>query len=258
MKVVVTGANGYIGSNLVEKLKQSKHDIITYDIDTWDIRNPKGSADPFVDCVVHLAALVKVGESVKNPYDYYKTNVDGTYNVIDSYPNAKFIFASTGAAFDATSPYSRSKIFAEDLVKAYCKEYTIFRFYNVGGGIPTNPEGLFQATENARKTGVFKIFGNDYNTKDGTCVRDYVHVDDLTDAIINAINNPGAMTDFEPLGSGQSYTVKEYINAYLSVNGPLFDVQYTNKRPGDNEKSEVPFISKFINPKKTLRDIVEL
>ena len=146
----------------------------------------------------------------------------------------------------------------EDLIKNQCKDYTIFRFFNVGGGKPSNPEGLYAATINACKSGTFTIYGHNYNTKDGTCVRDYVHVDDLCDAIIKSIYEPGAMTEYEPIGSGKSYTVLEYVNAFLEENGPKFKVKFGRRREGDNESSEVPHMSKFMNPQKTLKDIVKL
>lgn len=282
MKIAITGSDGYIGQRLVEKLKDTKHELLLIDINEdnkhsyggnevkhrasetyWNICNtPMHGGLPWhwinFDCVVHLGALVKVGESVKRPWDYYDTNINGTKKVIEAFHGAKFIFASTGAAFDPTSPYARSKVAAEDIVKEMCDEYTIFRFFNVGGGQPTNPEGLYAATMNACESGTFTIHGNDYNTKDGTCVRDYVHVDDLCDAIIKAIHEPGANSDYEPLGSGKSYTVSEYVNAFLEVNGPKFKVEYGPRREGDNESSEVPFMSKFMNPQKTLEDIVKL
>jgi len=248
--VVITGAKGYIGSVLQKKIQ-----AIGLDIDDWDIRFPR-NPDPSIKCVVHLAALVRVGESVRKPMEYYETNVTGTLNVIRAFPNAKIIFASTGAAFNPDSPYGFSKVFGEQFIKDICKEYTIFRFYNVGGGNPTNPEGIHLSIERARQSGVFTIFGNDYDTKDGTCVRDFFHVDDLTDAIIRAVHEPAAMTDFEPLGSGKSYTVKEYIETYIEKYGKQFRVDYGDRRMGDLAVSEVPFLSKFIEPKKELIDIV--
>jgi UDP-glucose 4-epimerase len=251
MNIVITGANGYIGSVLSKKLPDANF----YDIDSWDIRFDDVE-DLSIDVVVHLAALVKVGESVYKPWQYYETNVTGTYNVIQAFPKAKMIFASTGAAFDPTSPYGISKVMAEEVVKQYCNEYTIFRFYNVGGGTPTNPEGLYSAVKKAEYTGEFTIFGGDYNTKDGTPVRDYVHVEDLTDAIVKSVYESAAMTDYEPLGSGQSYTVKEYLDTYLKKYGPKFVYKIGDRRPGDMEISEVPFMSRFITPKKTLKDIV--
>ena len=263
MKIAITGSDGYIGSKLVEKLQDSKHDIHLFNIEEWDIRTvPKKGGLPhhwmFYDCVIHLAALVKVGESVVKPSEYYNTNINGTRNVIKHFPGAKMIFASTGAAFDPTSPYARSKVAAEDIIKAECDEYTIFRFFNVGGDKPNNPEGLYAATMNACESGTFTIYGDDYNTKDGTCVRDYVHVDDLCDALIKAMEEPGANTDYEPIGSGQSYTVLEYAKAFLKENGNIFKIKFGPRRKGDNESSEVPFMSKFMNPQKTLKDIVKL
>ena len=263
MKIAIIGSDGYIGSTLVEKLKDSGHDILLIDINDWDIRTTPmkdGLTHHWLsfDAVVHLAALVKVGESVKKPWDYYNTNINGTQKVITHFPNAKIIFASTGAAFDPTSPYAKSKVVAEDLIRNQCKDYTIFRFFNVGGKKPSNSEGLYAATINACKSGTFTIHGNDYNTKDGTCVRDYVHIDDLCDAIIKAIYEPGAMTEYEPIGSGKSYTVLEYVKTFLEVNGSKFKVEFGPKREGDNELSEVPFMSKFMSPKKKLRDIVKL
>lgn len=101
------------------------------------------------------------------------------------------------------------------------------------------------------------LFGDDYETKDGTCVRDYIHVDDITDAIVRAVEQPAAMTDYEPLGSGQSYTVKEYLNAYKSKYGEhLFEIEVGERRSGDLHISEVPFVSKFMTPTKTLEEIV--
>ena len=265
MKIAVTGANGYIGQEVVAQLKQKQGvELKCIDIDTWDIRKPPKDGSGIeqhwlmYDVVIHLAALVKVGESVNKPWDYYNTNITGTRNVIEAFPGAKFIFASTGAAFDPASPYARSKIAAEDIVKELCDEYTIFRFFNVGGGEPNNPEGLYQATKNAIESGTFTIFGNDYDTPDGTCVRDYVHVKDLAAAIVSAVNQKAAMTDYEPIGSGKSYTVKQYVDTFLKVNGPLFKVEYGPRREGDAASTEVPFMSKFMAPTHTLEDIVRL
>ena len=258
MRVVVTGAKGYIGTQVVNLLSQkSGLQLIPIDIEDWDIRQASKDIAPDVDVVVHLAALVKVGESAQRPTAYFYTNTVGTKNVISRFPNAKFIFASTGAAYDPTSPYALSKVAAEDIVKENCSDYTIFRFFNVGGRTPTNPEGLYAATQNAIESKKFIIFGNDYNTSDGTCVRDYVHIDDLCAAIVAAVGQPGTKT-IEPIGSGRSHTVKEYVDAFLQVNGKLFDIEFGERRPGDNEKSEVPFVSRFMVPTKTIYDIVRI
>lgn len=251
--ILVTGAKGYIGKEVMSRLT----DAVPIDIENWDIRDPtKMWSKTDITTVVHLAALMRVGESVDRPIDYYDTNVNGTLNVIKAFPHAKMVFASTGAAFEPQSPYAHSKVIAERLVKDCCKEYTILRFYNVGGGNPTNPEGLDMAMKKAEETGKLTIFGEDYDTKDGTCVRDYVHVSDLADAIVNAVRNPAANTDYEPLGSGRSYTVKEYADTYQRVHGTKFDTVYGPRRQGDSPILEVPFVSRFIEPKMTLEDIV--
>ena len=257
MIVAVTGANGYIGKQVVGLLSEKDVEVLPFDIEDWDIRLPLSLCNPEVDVVIHLAGLVKVSESVARPTAYYYTNVVGTKNVIDAFPNAKMLFASTGAAYDPTSPYARSKLMAEDIVQELCSDYTIFRFFNVGGGKPTNPEGLYAATKKAVETKKFIIYGNDYDTADGTCVRDYVHVDDLCAALVAAVGQPGTK-DIEPIGSGRSHTVKEYVDAFLQVNGKLFDVEFGPRRPGDNERSEVPHLSRFVCPTKTIYDIEEI
>ena len=110
--------------------------------------------------------------------------------------------------------------------------------------------------EKAKETGTFTVYGDDYDTKDGTCVRDYIHVEDITDALVRAVKEPAAMTDYEPLGSGKSHTVKEYLETYQEKYGKQFDIVYGDRRPGDLPVSEVPFVSKFMTASKSLEDIV--
>ena len=103
---------------------------------------------------------------------------------------------------------------AEDLIKNQCKDYTIFRFFNVGGGKPSNPEGLYAATIKACESGIFTIYGNDYNTKDGTGIRDYVHVSDLAKAHIDAIEYLLEKKEDITinLGAGKGHSVLDVIN----------------------------------------------
>ena len=258
MRVVVTGAKGYIGTQVVNLLSQkSGLQLIPMDIEEWDIRQASKDIAPDIDVVVHLAALVKVGESVQRPTAYFYTNTVGTKNVINRFPNAKFIFASTGAAYDPTSPYALSKVAAEDIVKENCSDYTIFRFFNVGGRTPTNPEGLYAATQNAIESKKFTIFGNDYNTPDGTCIRDYIHVSDLAEAHISALNNLKNINGHLPLnvGLGKGITVLELIKIFEKVNKVKVPYKISRPRKGDipisyssNEK-----ILKFLHwiPKKS-------
>jgi UDP-glucose 4-epimerase len=248
--VLITGSNGYIGSHLVKHLR-GQYNILGLDTDTdrnslenflqIDIKNIK-HVNIHVDCVVHLAALVKVNESVSNPISYYLTNTLGSINVLQKIKFNNFIFASTGSAEYCNNPYGISKRAAEDCVINYCelykKNYTVFRFYNVigsSGFAPTNPDGLFYNLINATRTGKFTIFGDDYNTIDGTAERDYVHVDEICEAIKTAIENPA--NGLENLGHGQGFSVKQITTIFQNVNKTKFAVNYGPRRVGDLERS---------------------
>ena len=248
--VLITGSNGYIGSHLVKHLR-GQYNILGLDTDTdrnslenflqIDIKNIK-HVNIHVDCVVHLAALVKVNESVSNPISYYLTNTLGSINVLQKIKFNNFIFASTGSAEYCNNPYGISKRAAEDCVINYCelykKNYTVFRFYNVigsSGFAPTNPDGLFYNLINATRTGKFTIFGDDYNTIDGTAERDYVHVDEICEAIKIAIENPA--NGLENLGHGQGFSVKQITTIFQNVNKTKFAVNYGPRRVGDLERS---------------------
>ena len=194
-KVLITGSSGYIGSHLCKMLAGK------YEVHGLDVNMPKAPVDRFYkqdvnrifnidieyDAVIHLAALVRVGESEQSPIKYYITNLNGTMNVINKIKTKNFIFASTGTAQDCSSAYGISKRAAEDVVREYCtqhkkQDYTTFRFYNVvgtDGFFPTNPDGLMYKLFEAADSGTFTVYGNDYGTSDGTCVRDYVHVNEI-------------------------------------------------------------------------------
>ena len=216
MKVLVTGSSGYIGQHLCAFLKSKQHEVWGLDntfgdetyIDEFrciDITNQNDLIagcwnDITFDAVIHLAALVQVGESVKDPLHYYQTNIQGTINCMKYISYDNFVFASTGAAAAPTSPYAISKFAAEQCVRQYLNDvpYTIFRFYNVIGSAgyePTNPDGLFYNLMKAERTGQFNLYGDDYSTPDGTAIRDYVHVTDICRAHIHAyryLENKGA------------------------------------------------------------------
>lgn len=264
-KILITGSSGYIGSHL-QKMLQDKYIVDSLDIadpkiptnsfNRVDIRKNLTSQDEF-DCVIHLAALVNVGESVQYPIDYYNTNVTGTINVLNGIKTKNFIFASTGAAVEMESPYGISKRMAENCVTEFCTKanipYTIFRFYNVIGsdGIdPTNKDGLFYNLINAISTGTFTVFGNDYNTPDGTCIRDYVHVLEICHAIDLAIDNPS--NNIENLGHGIGTSVTEIVNTFKKVNNVDFNVNYGSRRQGDIE------ISVLGNPSSYMKQLYSI
>lgn len=259
MKILVTGSQGYIGKHLL-KLLGKTHDIDEIDLKTGtDIRIPIQSYKEY-DTIIHLAALVNVSRSTKYPEDYFNTNVNGTINVLKGFNFRHFIFASTGSAVGLASPYALSKKMAELVVEDYCKKhhknFTTFRFYNVIGsdGItPTNPDGLYLSLMEAEKTGIFNLYGNDYNTRDGSCIRDYTHVNEICTALIKAIGKPS--NKLENLGHGVGTSVKEMIEMYKKINECDFKVIIKPRRPGDLEVSVLDNVSSYMSK---LYDIEEL
>lgn len=262
MKVLVTGSEGYIGKHLCAALEKHYIEVhkLDYTIDDkpyshdyeCDIRYQENLKNGLVsmheyDAVIHLAAMVRVGESVQKPTLYYDTNINGTVNLLKSLKYKTFIFASTGAAADPKSPYGLSKRVAEDIVRELAPSYTIFRFYNVIGteGFPaTNPDGLFYKLTESLETGTFEIYGKDYNTKDGTCVREYIHVMDIVRSLMRAIDTPS--TDIQNLAYGDTRTVKEIVDIFKMVNGGNFQVIYKDARPGDLEACYLENPSKYV------------
>lgn len=264
MKILVTGSEGYIGKHLIQMLeKYSNHEISKLDIKDnrpIDITENFGWSYPF-DCVIHLAALVNVGESVNKPLEYYNTNLFGTVNVLKTLNFKNFIFASTGAATNPTSPYALSKRAAEDVVEKFCKDnnkqFTTFRFYNVVGsdGIPpTNPDGLFSNLMKAETTGVFNLFGDDYDTIDGSCIRDYLHVNEVCASLIKAIDAPS--NQLENLGHGIGTSVKQMIDIYKAVNNCEFEIKVMPRRPGDLEISVLDNVSKYMTKQYSIDQLL--
>jgi UDP-glucose 4-epimerase len=273
-KILITGNSGYIGSHLSQILINRK-DLILHGLDKTepavnlikhtiqDISlDTEWNIDSEYDCVIHMAAEVAVGRSVFNPILYYQTNTIGTLNVLKKIKTKNFIFASTGSAAGMNSPYSISKKAAEEIVDQYCKEnsipFTIFRFYNVVGAdgiLPTNPDGLMWNLMNAEKTGIFNLFGDDYNTKDGSCVRDYTHVNEICYSVIEAIHSPTGQ--IENLGHGVGTTVKEMVEIYKRANGCDFKTVVCSRRKGDLESSVLPNPSKYMKTLYTLEDLLK-
>lgn len=274
-KILITGSSGYIGSHLCKMLGTD------YEVHGLDIRDPQAPVNehytcdinrPFAipgdvefDAVIHLAALVNVGESEQIPIQYYITNLNGTMNVINKIKTKNFIFASTGAAVACESAYGISKRAAEDVVREYCithrpTPYTIFRFYNVIGSdgyAPTNPDGLMYNLMKVRETGEFTIFGNDYDiSNDGTCVRDYVHVNEICDALKQAIDNPS--NKIESLGHGVGYTVKEIVDTFKHVNNLDFEVKYGPRRKGDIPSSVLEDVSPYMKNLYTMQELLKI
>ncbi len=279
-KILVTGCSGYIGSHLCKRL-ENEYEVYGLDIRPnehpvkqffqVDINRPLEVGFEF-DAVVHLAGLVNVGQSEQMPIQYYITNLNGTMNVLNKINTKNFIFASTGAAELCQSAYGISKRAAEDVIREYCTvhnptPYTIFRFYNVigtSGYAPTNPDGLMYNLMKSEYTREFTIFGNDYDTPDGTCIRDYVHVDEVCEAIRMAIEEPA--NSVECLGHGVGYSVKEIVDIFETVNDKRLSegtdeaitVNYGPRRPGDAAVSVLEDVSRYMKNLYTIEDLLKL
>jgi UDP-glucose 4-epimerase len=277
-KILITGNAGYIGSHLT-KLLNNRTDLELYGLDkskpvvamerfSWNNITMPGYfkwtiEDIEFDCVIHLAAEVAVGRSVTNPIVYYQTNTLGTLRVLQDLKFKRFIHASTGSAGPMNNPYGISKRAAEQIVDQYCKErsipFTTFRFYNVTGSdgiMPTNPDGLMWNLINAQKTGVFNLFGDDYNTLDGSAVRDYTHVNEICRALEQAIDR--STNQIENLGHGVGTTVKQMIELYKQVNHCEFETVICPRREGDLESSVLDAPSPFMQQLYTMGDLLKL
>jgi UDP-glucose 4-epimerase len=272
-KILITGNSGYIGSHLT-KMLQGEYEIHGLDLEPNKIDVDKQHIIDIrrlfelhyeYDAVIHLAALVNVGESELKPLSYYITNLNGTMNVLSKIKTKNFIFASTGAAVNCESAYGISKRAAEDVVREYCTQhkitpYTIFRFYNVIGSdgfAPTNHDGLMYNLLKAKETGEFTIFGNDYElSSDGTCVRDYVHVNEICDALRTAIEKPS--NQVESLGHGVGYTVSEIAGKFMEVNNCDFKVRYGPRRKGDIASSVLEEVSPYMKNLYTMEELLKV
>lgn len=218
-----------------------------------------------IHAVMHFAALIEVGESVIRPRDFYENNVIKTAALLNSmieYGVKKFIYSSSCAVYGnpikvpideqhpkaPISPYGKNKLavefMLEDYSEAYGLKYASLRYFNAAGAYPEVGLGEFHVPEThviplllrAILNGKpFKVLGDDYNTIDGTCLRDYIHVRDIADAHIKALDhlNKTETSDCFNLGSGHGYTVRELIKATESVCGSKVKIEYATRRPGD-------------------------
>ncbi|MGO1725701.1 UDP-glucose 4-epimerase GalE [Glutamicibacter sp. BW77] len=213
--------------------------------------------------VIHLAGYKYAGESVKHPLLTFEQNVTGTAHLLEAMENARvqnMVFSSSAAVYgtpdedlvtEATgtlpeSPYGQSKLIGEWLIRdqavAHGLRHTSLRYFNVVGSgseelYDASPHNLFPLVFAALNAGkVPKIFGTDYNTADGTCVRDYVHVADLALAHVEAAKKLAAGEELEPvynLGSGDGVSVRQIMDAVARVTGEEFTALEEARRPGD-------------------------
>lgn len=250
----------------VETLK--KYGTLTYS--EGDLQNKTDIKKVFennkIDAVVHFAAFSQVGESVKNPQKYYQNNVCGTLNLLEAMLEndvKKIVFSSTAATYGEPvytpidenhpqlpiNPYGQTKLMIERIMDDYDKAYGLksvrLRYFNVAGADSDGRIGEWHTPEthlvpNILKSSfgdgkTFEMYGDDYDTKDGTCVRDYINVEDLAQAHILALKylNNGGETNFFNLGTQEGTTVQEVFDVCEQVIGKSIPVKKMPRREGD-------------------------
>lgn len=283
--ILVAGGAGYIGSHTCLDLFTKGFTPIVYDnlsnghaefvkwgpLAIGDIRD-RGKLDEVLgkykpEAIVHFAAAIEVGESVRDPGGYYDNNVAGTITLLRAAQAAgidKIVFSSTCATYGIPSsipmdeahaqspinPYGRSKLIVEQILKDLDLyqgfRSVILRYFNAAGADPEGRIGEWHSPEThaipiAIETALgrrphFQVLGTDYNTRDGSCMRDFVHVLDLADAHTRAIEhllNNGTSNALN-LGTGHGTTVKELLETVRGVTGKDFNITYGPRRKGDS------------------------
>ena len=282
MNILVTGGAGYIGGTLTRLLLSQGHAVTVYDNLCHSRRAAVAANAEFVegeiadrsllektlsrrfDGVMHFAALIEAGESMKHPEIYFRNNTATTLTLLEAMlatGHDRLVFSSTAACYgepettpileDAklapTNPYGESKLLVEQMLRwmnlSHGFKYASLRYFNVAGAI----EGYGEAHEPeshliplildvaiGRRASI-KVFGRDYPTKDGTCVRDYIHVRDLAEAHLLALS---ALSDTRSkliynIGNGQGFTVLEVIDSVRRVTGRPVAIEEYARRPGD-------------------------
>jgi UDP-glucose-4-epimerase GalE len=282
--VLVTGGAGYIGSHAVKALAVRGQRVVVYDNFTAGHRDAVPSATAVVDgdihdtarlrdtiaaheidAVMHFAAWLSVGDSVKDPAGYYRNNVGGALSVLDAMVAGgvrHLVFSSTAAVFGnpqetpitedhPTRPinaYGETKLAVERALPHYDRAYGLrsasLRYFNAAGADPDGQLGedhspeyhvIPRAIDAALGRGSFQIFGDDYPTEDGTCLRDYIHVTDLASAHALALDalRAGAPSAVYNLGNGRPTSVREVLNAVERVTGQAVPYQIAERREGD-------------------------
>lgn len=293
-KVLATGGTGYIGSHTVielinrgyeveilDNLFNSKIEVLDkiekitgvrpkfHQVDMLDAEGvEKVFAEGGFDTVIHFAGLKAVGESVEKPLEYYKTNIDGTLNILNSMKNHgvhKIIFSSSATVYgdphqptcvetletgrELTNPYGKTKYMIEEILKdtAFADKelsVTILRYFNPVGnhesgligedpnGIPNNLMPIIMKVYK-KEIPELSVFGNDYETRDGSCIRDYIHVVDLANGHILAMEHMQPGVAIYNLGTGNGTTVFEMIDAFEKASGEKLPYKVAPRRAGD-------------------------
>ena len=292
MRVLVCGGAGYIGSNMTAMLnasllscesKKGGYEPVVFDNLSTGHRAAVGHAEFVegdladyklivttlkkynIEAVMHFAAFIEVGESVRAPLKYYRNNLSNTQNLLSAMEAAgveKFVFSSTAAVYgipkqtpiteeaptEPINPYGETKLAAERMChyqsRAGKLRYASLRYFNACGagnnathGEDHRPEShlipLTILTAMGKRSEI-GIYGTDYETPDGTCIRDYIHIDDLCRAHLLALNKLDQSRELVyNLGNGKGFSVKEVIETVKRISGKDFKVVALDRRPGD-------------------------
>ncbi|HEX5546818.1 MAG TPA: UDP-glucose 4-epimerase GalE, partial [Ktedonobacterales bacterium] len=275
-----TGGAGYIGSVITEELLSAGHAPVVYDallnghaaavppgvpVVRGDVRDTALLArtlrDERIEAVIHMAALIEAGFSVKFPEQFFATNVGGAASVCEAMCATgvrRLVFSSTGAIYGNTNeapfdeetpahpenPYAESKLMAERMLATIASARdlvcTSLRYFNAAGATERNGEAhnpethliplVLQAAEQGAQ---FSIFGTDYPTPDGTTIRDYVHVADLAQAHLLSLTREQPGLRIYNVGTGMGYSVRQVVDAARAVSGIDFPIREEPRRPGD-------------------------
>ncbi|WP_019276634.1 UDP-glucose 4-epimerase GalE [Vibrio coralliilyticus] len=236
-----------------------------------------------INAVIHFAGLKAVGESVEKPFEYYDNNVNGTLVLVDAMREVgvkSIVFSSSATVYgdpasvpitedfptSATNPYGRSKLMVEECLTDFQKanpdwSVTLLRYFNPVGSHPSghlgeDPQGIpnnlmpFVSQVAVGRRECLSVFGDDYPTKDGTGVRDYIHVMDLADGHVAALKKVGQKEGLHVynLGTGNGYSVLDMVKAFELASGKQVPYQIVERRPGDIAEC-------WADPSKAMRDL---
>ncbi len=281
MNIFVTGGAGYIGSATAEALLNAGHSVTVYDSLVTGYRGAVPQAARFIqadlgdsttlmaaltsekyDAVMHFAAFIEAGESMKDPGRFFKNNLANSLQLIEAVAHAgvkRFVLSSTAAvyasndaplnedsAIDPTNAYGFTKLAIEQALEWYRKirglHFAALRYFNACGGLPGRGEAhqpeshliplVLKVALGQRAAA--SIYGIDYPTPDGTCIRDYIHIADLVSAHLLALEALGERDQLVyNLGNGSGYSVREVIETARRVTGHSIPVLESPRRPGD-------------------------
>lgn len=285
MRVLVTGGAGYIGSVVVSQLVAAGHDVVVYDNLSKGYRQSVSSAASLVvgdvgdrirldaafaqyrpEAVMHFAAWIEAGESMREPAKFFRNNTANALTLLETVLARQvrcFVFSSTAALYGdpestpiresdkllPTNAYGESKLLVEQMLRWFHRihglPYASLRYFNAAGATETlgehhDPEShlipiILQVASGMREH--ISIFGGDYETPDGSCVRDYIHVSDLASAHLLALHALHSRPEAAPLvyniGNGHGFSVKQVIECARRVTGHPIPATVEPRRPGD-------------------------